>query len=38
MGMSLSNLYDKYPSWDDIQELDGLAEAILQSWKCLSYH
>lgn len=29
MGMSLSNLYDTYPSWDDIQELDGLAESIL---------
>ncbi|WP_454844498.1 hypothetical protein [Priestia megaterium] len=37
MGMSLSSLYDEYPAWDDIQELDELGESILQSWKCFGY-
>lgn len=37
MGMNLSNLYDEYPAWDDIQELDGLGECILQSWKGFGY-
>lgn len=38
MKSSLSELYDLYPNWSDIDQLDDLGKSILQSWKCFGYH
>ncbi|MED3883682.1 hypothetical protein ABEY63_00975 [Priestia aryabhattai] len=33
IGVELSNLFDKYPNWNDVEELDGLAKVIENTWK-----